>query len=238
MAVTLREVVDYLRGRGVNITFRERPDGSLRITSIDGIRYAGSEGNNKAREEAGMEMSAAQKEQRRKAQPKAVEGTKLKEEPSLTTKERERLRIENKKRRKVGLEGLTAKQARRAKKDDGNLRAMLKRSANARIHAAGYAYRASIQRDIDEIENDRILKEKRSGVFVPAGVKFPKTLRALRAGLNGKITISDEALYRCREIRYEFEPGATISKDGTKTIEQADIEMEDILRKSWQDIKD
>lgn len=236
MAVTLREVVDYLRGRGVNITFKERPDGSLRITSIDGIRYAGSEGNNKARERAGMDMTAAQKEQRRKAQPKAVEGTKLKE-PSLTIKERERLRVENRKRQKLGLESLTAKQARQAKKDDGNLRAMLKRSANARIHAAGYAYRASILHDIDIIQNDPILKESRSGVFVPAGIKFPKTLRALQAGLNGRIIISDSALYRCREIRYQFAPGATVSKDGAMTVEQADTMMEDILRNSWQDIK-
>lgn len=236
MAVTLREVVDFLRAKGVNISFKERPDGSLRITSIDGIRYAGSEGNNKAREAAGMEMSAAQKEQRRKAQPKAVEGTKLKE-PRLTAKERGRLRVENRKRQKLGLESLTAEQARQAKKDDGNIREMLARSANARIHAAGYAYRASILHDIDVIQNDPVLKESRSGVFVPAGIKFPKTLRALHAGLNGRIIISDAALYRCREIRYDFAPGATVSKDGTKTIEQADTEMEGILRNSWQDIK-
>lgn len=237
MATTLREVVAYLKARGVDIEFKERPDGSLRITSIDGIKYAGSEGNNKAREAAGMEMSAAQKEQRRKAQPKAVEGLKLKE-PALTARERERLRAENKRRRKVGLKSLSAKQARQAKRDDGNIREMLKRSASARFHAAGHAYRASILHDIDEIESDPILKETRQGVFIPGRVKFPKTLRALRAGAYGKLTISDRALYRCREIRYNFAPGATVSRDGSMTIEEADKLMEEILRSSWKDVKD
>ena len=236
MATTLREVVAYLKARGADIEFKERPDGSLRIVRIDGVKFTGSEGNNKAREKAGMEMTAAQKEQRRKAGKESVTGH-TKKTPSLSKRERLAIRKENAKRRRAGLEGIHAKQAREAKKIEGNLRGYLKRSKNARYHAAGYAYRESIEHDIQEIEDDHVLEENGSGVLVDKGVKYPNTLNILKLARDGKIAVSDTALYQCRQMRYNIRRGASKSVDGSITIEALDEKMARKLVESWKELK-
>lgn len=57
--MTIREIIELLREQGHEITARERADGGLRITSIDGTKYEGSKGNEVARTMTGSKLSEA-----------------------------------------------------------------------------------------------------------------------------------------------------------------------------------
>lgn len=234
--MTLKEVVDYLRKRGVSIEFKERSDGSLRIVSIDGIRYKGSEGNNKAREKAGMEMSAAQKEQRRKASKESRESHK-KTTPSLSKGEKRTLAKENVKRRDEGLNSIKRKQARASKKLEGDIKGIMKRSRSARRHKAGYAYRKNIETDVDFLRNNWVIWHRTAAGTEAYMHMFPKTTRYLEEALNGRHVISDSALFEARQIRYLFLEGETRSKDGSLTIEQGDEMQLQRLMRSKEDIE-
>lgn len=234
--MTLKEVVDYLRKRGVSIEFKERSDGSLRIVSIDGIRYKGSEGNNKAREKAGMEMSAAQKEQRRKASKESRESHK-KTTPSLSKGEKRTLAKENVKRRDEGLNSIKRKQARASKKLEGDIKGIMKRSRSARRHKAGYAYRKNIETDVDFLKNNWVIWHRTAAGTEAYMHMFPKTMRYLEEALDGKHVISDSALFEARQIRYLFLEGETRSKDGSLTIEQGDEMQLQRLMRSKEDIE-
>ena len=234
--MTLKEVVDYLKKRGVSIEFKERSDGSLRIVSIDGIRYKGSEGNNKAREKAGMEMSAAQKEQRRKASKESRESHK-KTTPSLSKGEKRILAKENVKRRDEGLNSIKRKQARASKKLEGDIKGIMKRSRSARRHKAGYAYRKNIETDVDFLKNNWVIWHRTAAGTEAYMHMFPKTMRYLEEALDGKHVISDSALFEARQIRYLFLEGETRSKDGSLTIEQGDEMQLQRLMRSKEDIE-
>lgn len=234
--MTLKEVVDYLKKRGVSIEFKERSDGSLRIVSIDGIRYKGSEGNNKAREKAGMEMSAAQKEQRRKASKESRESHK-KTTPSLSKGEKRILAKENVKRRDEGLNSIKRKQARASKKLEGDIKGIMKRSRSARRHKAGYAYRKNIETDVEFLQNNWVIWRRTAAGTEAYMHMFPKTMRYLEEALDGKHVISDSALFEARQIRYLFLEGETRSKDGSLTIEQGDEMQLQRLMRSKEDIE-
>lgn len=234
--MTLKEVVDYLKKRGVSIEFKERSDGSLRIVSIDGIRYKGSEGNNKAREKAGMEMSAAQKEQRRKASKESRESHK-KTTPSLSKGEKRILAKENVKRRDEGLNSIKRKQARASKKLEGDIKGIMKRSRSARRHKAGYAYRKNIETDVEFLQHNWVIWRRTAAGTEAYMHMFPKTMRYLEEALDGKHVISDSALFEARQIRYLFLEGETRSKDGSLTIEQGDEMQLQRLMRSKEDIE-
>lgn len=234
--MTLKEVVDYLKKRGVSIEFKERSDGSLRIVSIDGIRYKGSEGNNKAREKAGMEMSAAQKEQRRKASKESRESHK-KTTPSLSKGEKRILAKENVKRRDEGLNSIKRKQARASKKLEGDIKGIMKRSRSARRHKAGYAYCKNIETDVEFLQNNWVIWRRTAAGTEAYMHMFPKTMRYLEEALDGKHVISDSALFEARQIRYLFLEGETRSKDGSLTIEQGDEMQLQRLMRSKEDIE-
>lgn len=235
--MTLKEVVGYLRKRGVSIEFKERSDGSLRIVSIDGIRYKGSEGNNKAREKAGMEMSAAQKEQRRKASKESRESHK-KTSPSLSKGEKRILAKENVKRRDEGLNSIKRKQARSSKKLEGDIKGIMRRSRSARRHKAGYAYRKNIETDVEFLKNNWVIWRRTAAGTEEAYMHmFPKTTSYLEEALDGRHVISDSALFEARQIRYLFLEGETRSKDGSLTIEQGDEMQLRRLMRSKEDIE-
>lgn len=63
MARTIRSIVQQLRAAGIKITLYERPDGGILIRSIDGVKFTGAQGNKRAREMLGVELSAAQQTQ-------------------------------------------------------------------------------------------------------------------------------------------------------------------------------
>lgn len=61
--MTLRKIIVTLRSQGHTINFRERKDGSVVITRIDGKSYANKSGNAKARQITGASLSVHQSAQ-------------------------------------------------------------------------------------------------------------------------------------------------------------------------------
>lgn len=92
------ELKNELERRGYKVTFYRRPDGAIRISSINGQHYKLSEGNKAARSITGKYLSRKQITQRRKASPYAYT-PKL---PKLTKSEQLFIRRYNRKVKKLG----------------------------------------------------------------------------------------------------------------------------------------
>ena len=60
----LKDIVSELQLKGFEIEFRQRSDGGLLITKINGVSFKGSSGNTRARQIAGVQLSEAQIQQR------------------------------------------------------------------------------------------------------------------------------------------------------------------------------
>ena len=61
--MTLKQIVNALKSQGHAINFRQRKDGSIVITRIDGKSYANKSGNAKARSLLGVTLTSAQRQQ-------------------------------------------------------------------------------------------------------------------------------------------------------------------------------
>ena len=62
--MTIKKVISKLRDAGMRVTYKKRTDGGLTITSINGKKYAGRQGNVVARNITGDKLSARQVTQR------------------------------------------------------------------------------------------------------------------------------------------------------------------------------
>lgn len=58
--MTIRDIIKELEEIGYSVSYYERKDGGVRITRINGERYSGSTGNQKARTIVGAKLSEAQ----------------------------------------------------------------------------------------------------------------------------------------------------------------------------------
>lgn len=76
--MNVKNMIAALRSKGHSVGVYHRPDGGVRITSIDGVKYKGSAGgNNAARQILGVSLSAKQKSQRAQAGTQSISGHKL-----------------------------------------------------------------------------------------------------------------------------------------------------------------
>ena len=102
--MTIREIIDLLRNQGHEITARERTDGGLRITSIDGVKYEGSRGNEVARNMTGARLSEA----RIKQLNVIIKGSSKKKKLQLSQEMKDEIkRIQAMYRKKTKLTGIT-----------------------------------------------------------------------------------------------------------------------------------
>lgn len=60
----LKDIISELQTEGFEIEFRQRSDGGLLITKINGVSFKGASGNTRARQIAGVQLSEAQIQQR------------------------------------------------------------------------------------------------------------------------------------------------------------------------------
>lgn len=75
--MTLMQIAETLKSQGVAINYRQRKDGSIVITRIDGVSYQNKSGNAKARALLGETLSSARSEQLQKIRtPKGKWGHK------------------------------------------------------------------------------------------------------------------------------------------------------------------
>lgn len=72
----LKDIVKDLQEQGFKIEFRQRADGGLLITKINGVSFKGASGNTRARQIAGVQLSEAQISQRSYNVKKYISGYK------------------------------------------------------------------------------------------------------------------------------------------------------------------
>ena len=125
--MNLKEVVGLLRRQGNSVIYRTRKDGSIRIKSINGMKYKKSQGNAVARAMTGQSLSSSQLTQRAQARSidnvyKPKEKAHVKKTEGLTKSQREFISKYNARVKRVNarynpkkpLTNIGAKQARQA----------------------------------------------------------------------------------------------------------------------------
>jgi len=127
----LKKVVQELIKIGHEVEYKERPDGSLRITKLDGQKYTGSTGNAVGRVLTGQSLSTAQKKHLREIKtPKGKFGHK-KQTSILTPEEEAKFKKIQRQWRKKVKEGtlkgkITKKKFREIVKKEGKKEALKK----------------------------------------------------------------------------------------------------------------
>ena len=197
--MTLREIVKELRLRGHEVTYRNRKDGGILITSIDGIKYRGAAGNTLARAKVGAELSKARAGQLKSIKPK---GAVIKEALPKTLKEklREVQKLYNKNKVPYSQGRITQRLIKRLYKEEG-LQAAYEKLQRAEQYASGYATEATIQAFIDHLG-------QMSALLDPEGQALVTELQA-DIMLNSD-KIRDEDIYPAYDRLYDINKGANV----------------------------
>ena len=153
MAMSTRQLVEFLQGQGHQVTYHIRKDGGLLITSIDGTKYKGATGNKVARWMAGEQLS-----ERRAQQLKTItthRKVKRKKTSPLTpvTLEKTRQRV-MRKWRKANLRGSISKRNLRQMIEDRGIEGAETYLEEMERRTEGLAYKASVEGLIARIEQD------------------------------------------------------------------------------------
>lgn len=149
------KVVELLRAQGRQVSVYKRPDGGLRITKIDGIKFTLSEGNNFARQLVGEDLGRTMYEQRRRASIPALEGKRRQKakRPSLTIRKKDTSEIKRQKqqvkralrkaRKSMKTKKISAEQVVKKIKREGYSKTA-KGLLNTARHEAGLAYAGQV----------------------------------------------------------------------------------------------
>ena len=81
--MTLIEIVERLQKEGNIVSYRVRSDGGILITSINGKKYSGAEGNTMARTMVGATLSEARSIQLKSIKPKKGQSPKSRKLPTV-----------------------------------------------------------------------------------------------------------------------------------------------------------
>lgn len=148
------DIVKKLRSEGHKISIYKRPDGGIRVTKVDGIKFSkgNSEGTNYIRELAKVNLSEKQYTQRRKNEQAARDGKRRQKAkmPSLTFRKGDSKETRKNKR-------AVKKALKRARK----YRTVNMRQVSQRLKREGYGS------TIKALEN---ISRKESGLAYPANV--------------------------------------------------------------------
>ena len=149
--MTLRDIVSKLQQAGYKITYRNRTDGSIVVTSINGQKFKGAEGNKVVRFMAGETLSTHRAKQltkitrtRRSKLPKPITPQSL---------EQQRKRVVRK-WRKAGLEGSIAKSNLEAVIRDRGIAGAKTYLDNMEKRAEGYANEGEVEALIQRLQQD------------------------------------------------------------------------------------
>lgn len=160
--MTLKKIVTKLRSEGYRVNYKKRMDGGIDITSIEGIKFKGREGNKQARMIAGAKLSQAQMRQRAIGRTKATEVRtreatarakagisyqKRKSTTKLSKRVRSAITQANKALRGTEVKSrVSARKIRQALRRGESERSILRRLKETRAHAEGKAYQAEIDK--------------------------------------------------------------------------------------------
>lgn len=160
--MTLKKIVTKLRSEGYKVGYKRRADGGLDITSIEGIKFKGREGNKQARMLAGASLTQAQAKQRavgrvragevrqREAVSRAKAGitaARRKTATKLSKRVRSAITQANRALRGTAVKSrVSARKIRQAIRRGESEKSILRRLRETRSHAEGKAYQAEIDK--------------------------------------------------------------------------------------------
>ena len=145
------DLVKQLQVQGYKVTYRVRTDGGILITSINGRKFKAAEGNIRAREILGVELST-----RRAMQLRKITRTRRSKLPKPITPESletQRKRVVRK-WRKAGLSGSIAKSNLEAIIRDRGIQGAKEYLDNMEKRSEGYANTGEIEAMIERLKED------------------------------------------------------------------------------------
>lgn len=159
--MTLRSIVQKLREEGHRVSYRVREDGSIRVTSIDGRKFAAkySEGNAEARLIAGAPLSERRTRQLQRGRTtraaNLAKKAKAPKKAPLPTEIRKALRRAQRLIRKKGKSTgtITAENVRYNIETYGEEEALARLNATSRYYQ-GYAYELNVRHLADRMSDD------------------------------------------------------------------------------------
>lgn len=207
-------VVNQLRSQGHEVSFNVRPDGGIRIYSVDGIKFpkSSSEGNNYARELADKNLSAQQYAQRRESgdvakmlskarksqrlpsiSPRKADKTKKRKEKMELKRAMRKLNLLRRSQGKKPFSPITLRQRIRRQ----GFKETTKTIRNILLKEVGVAYPRAVESFIEYINS---LPSKYSSEYLPPLVS------AITNALNAVgLQIMDTDLHHLYEEFYEVE---------------------------------
>ena len=205
----IKEVITELEKLGMSISFYKRKDGGIRITRINGERYTGSTGNQKAREIVHAPLSELQTRALKKlSTPKGKGSYNKRRKPQLDEETKKKIKKLQALYRKSGKkEGKpTQRNYKYILKTKGKAEAdRLLRQSERRI--LGLAYTENVDALLARIASD--LSKKKSKEMKMAYNRI-KEFRE---------NFQDAWIHRIYEILYEWEMGTLTGEDaGTRII--------------------
>lgn len=216
----LIEAIKLAQEQGHIIEFYKRKDGGYRITSVDGKKYKGSEGNQAVRKITGKgALSGKQKIALSKGRAKISKG-------KLSKKESKKFAKINKVRKKVGLSPIKKIKARKVKKSKSGkkkLDDMMDRMTNAIKKKLGFANEGNITSLIAQLTLESTTPNEIGAIY-----DFSAVIDYLKA--NSKYIMDTSVLY-CIATLYDYQHGYI---DGRT----AETLMLDELRASVERMKD
>lgn len=187
----VRDMVQALTNQGHLVTYYIRPDGGLRITSIDGQRFSisGNAGNDAARKMLGTSLTAQQKSQRATAAVEAAKGHKVSPmKPKLTGKEKKTIKKLNRLLRKMKKKIFGMEQARQARARKPTTKEFLQSLKSQTKRLLDIAYTGNVEWLIEWLYSKNIMKK------VISWLNRNKTNN----------TIADSALVQVQEWAYKL----------------------------------
>lgn len=151
--MTTRQLVTELKSKGYKVSYRIRKDGGILITSIDGQKFKGASGNQRARLLTGHVLSLRRQQQLKKiTKERVVKPRKIKvETPADLEKYRKRVM---RKWRKAGLTGSISKKNLRKIIEERGFRAAETYLQEMERHTEGKAYYGQVDALLTRIEED------------------------------------------------------------------------------------
>lgn len=223
--MTALSLANALIAQGHSVTTYTRPDGGIRIVSIDGMRFpkSSAEGNNQARSMLGQgQLSASQKAQRATAGALSFEMHKATPSmPRLTKPQKKKLAKLNRMAAKVGADKTSRKQARQNIGRHQGKTSDLWQSIGHKIqHHQDVSYMGDVTWFLGELQGKDVMPKTREFLAKALGIADdPEEIDNSKY----KYNISDTALKAAHEWYYK------IGKDGV-TEAQADEEALAILK--------
>lgn len=205
MEIKVVTLISILRSRGHSVKFYRRPDGSYRITEINGVTYTGSTGNKVARQILGVKISEKREKQ--------LERIRTPKKAPLPHEVDKRIRRVQRlwKKNKVQREGYVGRRGARYNLEHYGEEETLRKLSEQERYARGLAYTETIQWIIDYIRDQIIPK-----VSPQDKITLKEIISLIE---NNKSTIKESDISPIHDYLYDFRDGKISALEAKRRIE-------------------